>query len=177
VRLTLIASGSAVVLALCGAGAATAGSGHAGSAQNANGSQDMVVAAVAAFDAARTYLDIDTRTLFQDLKSGQSLAQIATAQGKTADGLVDAVVAATQTQLDAAVTTGNLSNANEQALLAKLRTALGTLVTKRRAAVPQAGVRPLPVTLFFQPVLAKVQLHLRTVPNKLKPGPSLGAHS
>jgi hypothetical protein len=179
-RLTLIAAGSAVVLALCGAGAAAAGSGSTpASAQSPT--QDKLIGAVAVFDAAVAYLNLDAHTLFQDLRNGQSLAQIAAAQGKTTDGLVDVVVSATETQLDAAVSTGKLSSAKEQALLAKLRTALGTLVTKRHAAVTQAGMRPLPVTLFFQPVLTKVQLRILTVPNTVpntpKTAPTLGTHA
>jgi hypothetical protein len=168
VNRTLAAAGSAVALALCGAGAAAANAGHTGSAPGAKPAQDNLVGAVAVFDAAIAYLEIDKLALFQDLKGGQSLAQIAAAQGKTADGLVDAVVDAAQTQLDAAVTLGKLGNAREQVVLAKLRTAVTALVTKTRAAATQAGTRPLPVTMFFQPVLTRVQLHIVTVPNKVK---------
>jgi hypothetical protein len=49
--------------------------------------------------AAATYLGIDTSTLFQDLRSGKTLAQIADAtSGKSASGLIDALVAAEQSR-------------------------------------------------------------------------------
>ena len=118
--LKLVAAGSAAALALCGAGAATA----AGSASQAPGTE----AAASVFDAAVAYLQLDTQALVQDLRSGESLAQVADAQGKTADGLVGAVVNAAQAQLDVAVAAGTLSSAKEQVLLTKLRTSLGALV-------------------------------------------------
>ena len=57
-------------------------------------------------NAATTYLGVDRATLVADLKAGQSLAQIATAKGKTADGLVAALLAPAKLKLDAAVTAG-----------------------------------------------------------------------
>ena len=178
--LKLVAAGSAAALALCGAGAAAA----AGSANQAPGSE----AAASVFDAAVAYLQIDKQTLAQDLRSGQSLAQVADAQGKTADGLVGAVVTAAQAQLDVAVAAGKLSSAKEQVLLTKLRTSLGALVGKSFGGATVAGTpRPRPVTMFLQPLLSKPRLHLGIVPNrsalksKLNNGTSLaagnGAHS
>jgi hypothetical protein len=162
VNVKLVAAGSAVVLALSGAGAAAAGSGQAGSPKQAPGSE----AVGSVFDAALAYLHLDRQTLAKDLMNGQSLAQIAAAQGKTSDGLVDAVVAAAKTQLDVAVTAGKLDGAKEQTLLTKLRTSLTALVTKNVAAATQAGTqRPRPVTMFLQPLLAYLRLHLVTLPN------------
>jgi hypothetical protein len=162
VNVKLVAAGSAVVLALSGAGAAAAGSGQAGSPKQVPGSE----AVGSVFDAALAYLHLDRQTLAKDLMNGQSLAQIAAAQGKTSDGLVDAVVAAAKTQLDVAVTAGKLDGAKEQTLLTKLRTSLTALVTKNVAAATQAGTqRPRPVTMFLQPLLAYLRLHLVTLPN------------
>ena len=53
--------------------------------------------------AAVTYLGVDRPTVVTALKSGQSLAQIAVAHGKTADGLVAALLAPAKLKLDAAV--------------------------------------------------------------------------
>jgi hypothetical protein len=162
VNVKLVAAGSAVVLALSGAGAAAASSGQAGSVKQVPGSE----AVGSVFDAALAYLHLDRQTLAKDLMNGQSLAQIAVAQGKTSDGLVDAVVAAAKVQLDAAVVSGKLDSAKEQTLLTKLRTSLTALVTKNVAAAKQAGTqRPRPVTLFLQPLLAYLRLHLVTLPN------------
>jgi hypothetical protein len=177
VNLKLVAAGSAAALALGGAGAAAAGSSP-GPAQHTTQALD-VTAGVAVFDAALAYLQIDKQVLVQDLRSGQSLAQIAIAQGKTADGLVNAAVAAAQTQLDNAVDAGSLGKAREQVLLTKLRTSLNALVKKGLAGAKQAGTqRPQPVTMLLQPLTAYLKLHIRTVPdNKLKTNISLGTHA
>jgi hypothetical protein len=172
VNVKLVAAGSAAALALCGAGAAVAaGSAHQALGIQAPGNQAQgSEAAASAFDAAVAYLQIDKQTLAQDLRSGQSLAQVAEAQGKTVDGLVDAVVNAAQAQLDVAVAAGKLSSANEQALLTKLRTSLGVLVGKSFGGARVAGTpRPRPVTMFLQPLLSKLRLHLGIVPNSIVP--------
>jgi hypothetical protein len=163
VNVKLVAAGSAVVLALSGAGAAAAGSSQPGSAKQA----PALEAVGSVFDAALAYLHLDRQTLAKDLMDGQSLAQIAVAQGKTSDGLVDTVVAAAKTELDVAVTAGKLDSAKEQTLLTKLRSSLATLVTKNLPAATPAGTqRPRPVTMFLQPLLAYLKLHLVTLPNR-----------
>jgi hypothetical protein len=170
VNVKLVAAGSAVVLALSGAGAAAAGSGQPGSAKQA----PALEAVGSVFNAALAYLKLDRQTLAKDLMDGQSLAQIAVAQGKTSDGLVDTVVPAAKTQLDVAVTAGRLDSAREQMLLTKLRTTLTTLVTKNIAAAKPGGtLRPRPVTMFLQPLLAYLRLHLLTLPNH---GPIVRGH-
>src|SRR5262245_42826800 len=50
---------------------------------------------------AADYLNVSLTTLQSDLKGGKTLAQEATAKGKTASGLVDAIVAAEKKVLDA----------------------------------------------------------------------------
>ena len=65
---------------------------------------------------AATYLGISTSTLQSDLASGKTLAQIAKTHDETADGLVNALVAAQRKQLDAAVAAGRLSQAQEQSV-------------------------------------------------------------
>ena len=182
-KLKLVAIGSAI--ALCAAGAAAADSGHVKRsatvrAHVALAAQRSHVGAGGLFDAAVTYLQIDKQTLFQDLKSGQSLAQIAVAHGKTADGLVGAVVTAAQTKLDARVAAGKLDAATEQTLLTKLRTTLGTLVTKSFGGgtashgTPSHGTGvPTSVTMFLKPVLDYLQLDIGTVLTQLRSGKSL----
>jgi hypothetical protein len=63
--------------------------------------------------AAATYLGVTTSVLQTDLRGGQTLAQVATAQGKTVDGLVSALVTAEKTHLDADVTAGKITAAQE----------------------------------------------------------------
>ena len=63
--------------------------------------------------AAASYLGVTTAVLQTDLQGGQTLAQVATAQGKTVDGLVSALVAAEKTHLDADVTAGKITAAQE----------------------------------------------------------------
>jgi hypothetical protein len=177
-KLKLVAIGSA--LALCAAGTAAADSGHAKHAATvkahvALAAQRSHVGAGGLFDAAVTYLQIDKQTLLQGLKSGRSLAQIAVAHGKTADGLVNAVSVAAQTQLDAKVAAGKLDAAREQTLLAKLRTTLGTLVTKSFGGNTggHGSVTTGPVTMFLAPVLDYLQVDLQTVWSDLRAGKSL----
>jgi ribosomal protein L10 len=67
------------------------------------------------------YLGISTDALKDQLKSGKTLAQVAAATpGKSAQGLVDYLVAQAKTKLDAKVAAGKLTQAQEDAWLAKL---------------------------------------------------------
>ena len=52
-------------------------------------------------EAIATYLGITAAQLRTDLQSGQSLADVAKAQGKTVSGLEDAIVADASSHLDA----------------------------------------------------------------------------
>ena len=56
----------------------------------------------------------------QATSSGKTLASVAKAQGKTAGGLVSAMVAAAKTKLAAAVTAGNLTQGQEQSIESSL---------------------------------------------------------
>jgi polyhydroxyalkanoate synthesis regulator phasin len=75
-----------------------------------------------------TYLGLKPAELATQLRSGKSLADIATAQGKTVDGLKTAITDAATKQLDAAVTAGKLSKEQETKLLADLSSHLDDLV-------------------------------------------------
>ena len=72
--------------------------------------------------AVTSYLGITQAQLRSALASGKSLAQIATANGKTSAGLVAAIVAATKSQLDKAVAAKHLTAAQEKAILARTQT-------------------------------------------------------
>jgi ribosomal protein L10 len=150
-RIGLAACTSVAALAL-GAGTALAAHGHHGKAH-------AVRAAKAAAGLARTkkaaavhghgdlkaaagYLGLTVAQLRADLKAGQTLAQVADATpGKSADDLVQVLVAAAKTKLDALVAAGKLTQAQETTLLAKLQTRIEAAVSKARPAVRAAATK------------------------------------
>jgi hypothetical protein len=91
------------------------------------------------FSAAATYLGLTTAQIHTDMKSGQTLAQIAVAQGKTADGLVSALVTAEQAKLASAVSAGKLTSTQESALEANLQTQITNLVNGTRPTFGRGG--------------------------------------
>ena len=79
-------------------------------------------------DAATDYLDLTEAQLRTQLESGKSLAQIARAQGKSVDGLVDALVDAAKEHVDRAVDAGRLTRAQADEMLNDLRDRITNLV-------------------------------------------------
>jgi hypothetical protein len=73
-------------------------------------------------DAAATYLGVTTADLKTALQGGKTLAQVAADKGKTVAGLVTALTADAKTRLDKAVTDGNITQAQETAILTELTT-------------------------------------------------------
>jgi hypothetical protein len=82
--------------------------------------------------AAADYLGLTEAQLRSELESGKSLAQVAQAQGKSVDGLVDALVAAAKKHLDEAVAAGRLTKAQETEMLNGLRDRIMSLVNSTR---------------------------------------------
>jgi hypothetical protein len=81
--------------------------------------------------AAATYLGITEATLRTDLQAGQSLSQIANAtQGKTSDGLKAAIIAAETVRLNAAVSSGQITGAQEQQRLTELSSRVDAVVAR-----------------------------------------------
>lgn len=74
------------------------------------------------------YLGVDPSTLMSDLKTGQTLAQIAPA-GKTADGLAAAFQDALKAKLDAKVAAGYMTSDEEQAILTNVSPRLQQLAS------------------------------------------------
>lgn len=89
--------------------------------------------------AAAQYLGVSRAELVKDARAGQTLAQIATAHGKSVDGLEAAMLAALKTKLDAAVAAGKLTSAQEQAKLARAEKLVERLVNSKLGA--KAGKR------------------------------------
>jgi hypothetical protein len=79
--------------------------------------------------AAASYLGLGQSALFQQLQSGKTLAQIANATtGKSAAGLIDAMVAAQKSQIAAAVKAGMLSQAMADRITADAETRISAMV-------------------------------------------------
>jgi hypothetical protein len=70
--------------------------------------------------AIADYLGLTTTEVHTQLAAGKTLADIATAQGKSVSGLEDAIVADAKTHLDAAVAAGKLTAAQESTMLSDL---------------------------------------------------------
>jgi hypothetical protein len=96
------------------------------------------------------------------LKTGKSLAEIAVAQGKTADGLVAAILAPVKLRLDAQVAAGKLTSARETTILANLTTKLNKVVARKlTVATPREHKIHLAAAAILQPVLAYLGLDMK----------------
>lgn len=80
--------------------------------------------------AVASYLGLTPAELRTQLRAGKSLAQIATAQGKTVAGLKATILAAAKARLDRFVAAGRLSEAQEQSLLDRLSSHLDQMVDR-----------------------------------------------
>lgn len=74
--------------------------------------------------ALASTLGVSATELQQDLKNGQTIAQIAQAHGKTAQDVQNAVVASVKSSLDNQVKAGTLTQAQENSMLQKIQTGL-----------------------------------------------------
>jgi hypothetical protein len=107
------------------------GHGHGGHGHGGHGHGPFDPAAIAA------YLGLTQAELRTQLEAGKTLAQVATAQGKTVAGLEDAIVASATKKLDAAVAAGRLTAAQKTAALARLNESLDDMVD--RTGPPRGG--------------------------------------
>ena len=98
--------------------------------------------------AAAGYLGVSVPQLFNELRSGRSVAQIAKARGKSVSGLERAVTTAIKSRLDRAVASGHLTKSQEQQVLRTLSARLGDLINRTPAHLkpPRGGpsVPPFP---------------------------------
>jgi hypothetical protein len=79
-------------------------------------------------ETAATFLGMSVSDLQADLKAGKTLADEAKAKGKSVDDLVTALLAPTKKNLDQLVTDQKITQAQENAILSHLTTALTNLV-------------------------------------------------
>ena len=90
---------------------------------------------MASLDAAASFLGITETQLRSSLESGDSLADVAKAKGKSVDGLIAALVASAKERIAADVAAGRLTEAQEQDILSGLEQRVTDMVN---------GVRPEP---------------------------------
>ena len=104
-------------------------------------------------DAAAKYLGLTESALRTQLESGKTLAQVAKARDKSVDGLVDALLAESNTRIDQAVKDGKLTKAEADDFRAGLKARITDMVNGRFPARPghmfrhfrgndDAGTRP-----------------------------------
>jgi uncharacterized coiled-coil protein SlyX len=89
--------------------------------------------------AVAKYLGLTEAELRAQLRAGKTLAQVATAQGKSVDGLKAAILADAKSRLDQAVADGKLTAAQAKTILAQLTSHVDELVNRTgvgRAAPP-----------------------------------------
>ena len=92
--------------------------------------------------AAATYIGTTEADLRTKLQAGQTLAQIATAAGKTRDGLIAAMVADGNAKIDAALAAGTITAAQATEKKASLSANVSREVDELRPAGPPRGRRP-----------------------------------
>jgi hypothetical protein len=86
-------------------------------------------------DAAASYLGLTPAALSAQLRAGKTLAQVADASpGHSAQGLIDALLAARQKAVKHGAARTNAAHGSEAERLAKLRRRITTLVNKAHAA-------------------------------------------
>jgi hypothetical protein len=125
---TTVGVTAAALAVAAGTGGALAAAGSSGPSND--GSPGLYVAAGPGVGpaAVAAYLGLTESELRARLEAGKSLAQIASAQGKSVAGLEDVIVSDAKTHLDEAVTNGKLTAAQEQTMLAELKSHVDDMV-------------------------------------------------
>lgn len=81
------------------------------------------------FEAAAAFVGVEETELRERLRDGETLAEIARAEGKTPAGLVDALVAAATADLAEKVEQGRLTDAQRDAILEDLESRIDDVVS------------------------------------------------
>jgi uncharacterized coiled-coil protein SlyX len=79
-------------------------------------------------EGAANYLGLTEAELHERLRNGQTLAEIAEAEGKSVSGLKQALIAAAKDRLDQAVDDGRITDAQRDALLGRLASRIDAVV-------------------------------------------------
>ena len=88
-------------------------------------------------EGAADHLGLTEAQLHERLRDGQSLAEIAKAEGKSVDGLKQALVASAKERLDEAVADGRITAAQRDELLERLESKIDAVVNGE--ALPKRG--------------------------------------
>jgi predicted XRE-type DNA-binding protein len=104
-------------------------------------------------DAAAKYLGLSESALRSKLSSGQSLADVAKAQGKDVSGLEQAMTADAKAKLDKAVADKKLTQAQADKMLSALKSRIDDVVNGKAPAGPRfrGGRRDAGPRFFFGP--------------------------
>lgn len=94
--------------------------GHRGFGLGHHGLRDL--------DAAASFLGVGEETLRERLREGETLAEVAKAEGKEVDGLVSALVAAATRRLDEAVAAGRITKTQRDQIVSGLRERTAAIV-------------------------------------------------
>lgn len=107
------------------------------------GRPEMMRAGVrAGLPAAAHYLGLTPRQLLAELRSGKSLAQIASSRHKPVSGLKQAIISAETTRLNQAVANKRITKQQEQKILSRLSARIDQLVNRTHWGHPPG--MPLP---------------------------------
>ena len=82
---------------------------------------------------AAGYLGMPPRELVRELRAGRSLAEVASARGKTRAGLKAALLAAVEARLDRRVAAGRMTPERKAAVLARVSERIERLLDRKRA--------------------------------------------
>ena len=90
-------------------------------------------------DAAAAFLGVGEDALRERLRDGETLAEVAKSEGKSVDGLVTAIVAATTKRLDAAVAAGRMTATQRDTIVASLKQRTAEIVNGTFPALEGRG--------------------------------------
>lgn len=99
------------------------------------------VGGILSLPTAASYLGLTDAQLFQQLRSGKSLAQIATAKGKTVSGLEQAMTSAMKTRLDKLVASKAITSAQEKQILNRFSAGVAKIVSQKGTPFPRPLLR------------------------------------
>lgn len=129
----------ATALAVGGGGALASGHNGGSAKSTATPASSKSDSHLGPLSVAATYLGLTTDALRTQLGTGKSLADVATAQGKSVSGLEDALLANLQTDLDADVTAGRITSDRETQILANAKTQIAAQVARKGNAGGPGG--------------------------------------
>jgi hypothetical protein len=124
-------------------------------------------------DVVATYLGLTPMELKQRLAAGKSLAEIATAQGKSVEGLKQAILDGAKADLDQAVADGAISAEEAATMLSKLREGIDDVVNGKGEVGVRVEVKRAGADLFRSTAADYLGLSTDQLTEELQAGKSL----